>query len=51
MHFGKGYEHIEDTPSFKGLKINKGSDHLPSLNPDAAKRFLKIGRASCRERV
>jgi LAO/AO transport system kinase len=44
MHFGKGYEHIEDNPSFKGLKINKGTDHLPSLNPDAAKRFLKTRR-------
>ncbi|GAO31555.1 methylmalonyl Co-A mutase-associated GTPase MeaB [Geofilum rubicundum] len=41
MHFGKGREHVENNPSFKGLKVNKGTEHLPSLNPEAAQRFLK----------
>ena len=34
------HEHIENDPSFKGLNVNRGVDHLPSVNPDAAKRFL-----------
>jgi len=33
-------EHIENDPSFKGLNVNRGVESLPSVNPDAAKRFL-----------
>ncbi len=41
MHFGKGRKHVENDPSFKGLQVKKGTEHLPSLNPEAAQRFLK----------
>lgn len=44
MHFNKDLEHIEDNSEFKGLKINKGTEQPPSVNPDAANRFLKIKR-------
>lgn len=44
MHFNKGRDHIENDPSFKGLKVNKGTEHLPSLNPEAARRFLQNKR-------
>ena len=46
MHFNKGRKHIENDPSFKGLKVNKGTEYLPSLNPAAAKRFLKTKQAA-----
>lgn len=35
------HEHVENNPSFKGLKVNKGIGSVPSVNPDAAKHFLK----------
>ncbi len=44
MHINKDHEHIEDNPEFKGLKINKGTEQPPSMNPDAANLFLKIKR-------
>src|SRR5690554_2240141 len=44
MHFNKGRDHIENDPSFKGLKVNKGTEHLPSLHPEAARRFLQNKR-------
>jgi LAO/AO transport system kinase len=40
-----GHQHIENDPAYRGLNVNKGVDNLPSLNPDAAKRFLKRNRA------
>jgi len=33
--------HIENDPSYKGLKVNKGVKNAPSINPDAAKRIIK----------
>ena len=39
-------DHIENDPSFKGLNVNRGVDHLPSVNPDAAKRFLGRRRSN-----
>ncbi|MDG5799080.1 methylmalonyl Co-A mutase-associated GTPase MeaB [Marinilabiliaceae bacterium ANBcel2] len=44
MHFNKNRNHIEDHNSYKGLSINKGEDQTPSLNPDAAKKFLSKKR-------
>ncbi len=38
------HEHIENDPAFKGLKVNKGVASVPSVNPDAAKRFLRKRR-------
>nr|WP_319401574.1 methylmalonyl Co-A mutase-associated GTPase MeaB [uncultured Carboxylicivirga sp.] len=35
------HHHIENDPNYKGLKVNKGVESVPSVNPDAAKRFLK----------
>lgn len=35
-----GHEHIENDAAYKGLNVNKGVENLPSVNPDAAKRFL-----------
>lgn len=35
------HEHYENNPDFKGLKVNKGVESVPSVNPEAAKRFLK----------
>ncbi|MCU4177136.1 methylmalonyl Co-A mutase-associated GTPase MeaB [Carboxylicivirga sp. N1Y90] len=35
------HDHVENNPAFKGLKVNKGVASAPSVNPDAAKRFLK----------
>lgn len=35
------HHHIENDPAFKGLKVNKGVASAPSVNPDAAKRFLR----------
>lgn len=36
----EGHDHIENDPAFKGLIVNRGVEQLPSVNPDAAKRFL-----------
>ncbi len=40
MSIMEGHDHIENDPAFKGLIVNKGVEQLPSVNPDAAKRFL-----------
>jgi LAO/AO transport system kinase len=40
MSIWEGHDHIENDPSYKGLSVNKGGEQLPSLNPDAARRFL-----------
>jgi LAO/AO transport system kinase len=34
------HQHIENDPSYKGLNVNKGVEGLPSVNPEAARRFL-----------
>ncbi len=34
-------EHPENSDKYKGLKVNKGTDRMPSVNPDAAKKFIK----------
>jgi LAO/AO transport system kinase len=44
MHLGQGLDHPENDPGFKGLTVNKGVEPLPSVNPEAAKRFLKKKR-------
>ena len=33
--------HIENDPEYQGLVVNKGVEKLPSVNPDAANRFLR----------
>ncbi|MDR2926736.1 MAG: methylmalonyl Co-A mutase-associated GTPase MeaB [Cytophagaceae bacterium] len=38
--------HIENDPEYKGLVVNRGVDKLPSVNLDAAHRFLKKKRAN-----
>jgi len=40
MGFSDDHHHIENDPQYKGLKVNKGVASVPSVNPDAAKRFL-----------
>ena len=37
-------DHPENNEEYKGLKVNKGSERLPSVNPDAAKRFVRRKR-------
>ncbi len=37
-------EHPENSEDFKGLKVNKGVEKLPSVNPDAAKKFIRKKR-------
>jgi len=37
-------EHPENSDKYKGLKVNKGTGRLPSVNPDAAKKFIKRKR-------
>ena len=37
-------DHPENSEEYKGLKVNKGTGKLPSVNPDAAKRFVKRKR-------
>jgi len=44
MGFSDDHHHIENDPQYKGLKVNKGVAAVPSVNPDAAKRFLKRRR-------
>ncbi len=34
------YEHPENCPEYKGLKVNKGIKKMPAINPDAAKKFI-----------
>ncbi|TCO07683.1 methylmalonyl Co-A mutase-associated GTPase MeaB [Natronoflexus pectinivorans] len=41
MHPGKEHSHIENDPNYKGLIVNKGVEQPPSVNPDAARRFLQ----------
>jgi len=38
------HHHIENDPSYKGLKVNKGVDEAPSINPNANKRLIKRKR-------
>ncbi|MDK2841932.1 MAG: GTPase [Anaerophaga sp.] len=40
MNIWDSHKHIENDPSYKGLNVNKGVESLPSVNPDAARRFL-----------
>jgi LAO/AO transport system kinase len=40
MNLWDGQKHVENDPLYKGLSVNKGVENLPSVNPDAAKRFL-----------
>jgi len=44
MGFSDDHHHIENDPQYKGLKVNKGVASAPSVNPDAAKRFLNRRR-------
>jgi len=44
MGVSDDHHHIENDPQYKGLKVNKGVAAVPSVNPDAAKRFLKRRR-------
>ncbi|NPA35937.1 MAG: methylmalonyl Co-A mutase-associated GTPase MeaB [Chlorobi bacterium] len=37
-------KHHENNPEYKGLKVNKGVNKMPSVNPDAAKRFIRKKR-------
>lgn len=46
MKIRDGHKHIENNPEYKGLNVNKGVEHLPSVNPDAARRFLGRKRPS-----
>lgn len=36
-----GHHHIENDPQYKGLAVNKGVETPPTVNPEAAKRFLQ----------
>jgi LAO/AO transport system kinase len=36
--------HIENTPGFKGLKVNEGIPQPESVNHESVKRFLKKSR-------
>ncbi|WP_291862358.1 methylmalonyl Co-A mutase-associated GTPase MeaB [Marinilabilia sp.] len=45
MDVWDGHKHVENDPAFKGLNVNKGVESLPSVNPDAAKRFLDRKRS------
>jgi LAO/AO transport system kinase len=38
------HEHPENDPKYKGLKVNKGVSDVPTVNPNAAKHFLKRKR-------
>ena len=40
----KDKQHPENDPEYKGLKVNKGVEKLPTVNPDAAKRFIRKKR-------
>lgn len=44
MGYSDDHHHFENDPQFKGLKVNKGVEAGPSVNPEAAKRFLKRRR-------
>ena len=35
------HHHIENDPQYKGLAVNKGVEAPPTVNPEAAKRFLQ----------
>ena len=45
MHTLEDLHHIENDPEYKALVVNKGVEKLPSVNPDAAQRFLKKKRS------
>ncbi len=38
------HHHIENDPDFKGLKVNKGVENAPSINPNLSKRLVKRKR-------
>ncbi|MCT4587717.1 MAG: methylmalonyl Co-A mutase-associated GTPase MeaB [Carboxylicivirga sp.] len=38
------HHHIENDPSYKGLKVNKGVENAPTINPNANKRIIKRKR-------
>jgi len=40
----KEHEHPENNPDYKGLKVNRGIEKMPAVNPDAAKKFIKRKR-------
>ena len=40
----KEHEHPENNPDYKGLKVNRGIERMPAVNPDAAKKFIKRKR-------
>ncbi|WP_439184443.1 methylmalonyl Co-A mutase-associated GTPase MeaB [Carboxylicivirga taeanensis] len=40
----KDDHHIENDPAYKGLKVNKGVEGAPSINPDISKRIIKRKR-------
>jgi len=35
------HHHVENDPSYKGLKVNKGVENAPSINPNATSRIIK----------
>ncbi len=45
MDILSGQDHIENNPSYKGLKVNKGVESVSSVNAEAARRFLGKKRA------
>lgn len=36
--------HIENDPNYKGLKVNDGVEHMPSIDEEAVRRFKKVKR-------
>ncbi len=40
----KEHEHPENNPKYKGLKVNKGIEKISTVNPDAARKFIKRKR-------
>ncbi len=47
----KEHKHPENSPDYKGLKVNKGIKQMPSVNPDAAKKFIKRKQLSAKEYI
>lgn len=37
----QSHHHIENSPEYSGLNVNKGIEQLPSVSEDSVKRFLK----------
>ena len=40
----KEHQHPENNPEYKGLKVNRGIEKMPTVNPDAAKNFINRKR-------